>query len=72
VVIPFSAAQTIAATGTSPDVVVTFGGGISKGNFTSTGDSGGTHGKFSSIIAHETNVSPSNDELVSAPPVPVP
>ena len=68
VVIAFSANQTLAAGG-NVTITLAFGGG-KKGNFTSNADSDGTPGKFSSIIAHETNVSPSSDELMNNPPVP--
>jgi prepilin-type N-terminal cleavage/methylation domain-containing protein len=57
--------QTIAANGSSPTVKLTF-----SNNFTSDGGFKSTPGKFSSIIAHETNVSPSSDELISGSPVP--
>jgi hypothetical protein len=65
VVITFSSPVTIAANSTSGLFTIGF-----SSNFTSNGGKTGTPGKFSSIIAHETNVSPSNDELISGSPVP--
>jgi hypothetical protein len=69
VVIALSASQTIAPGASSPTVTLTFDG-VNKGNFTSDGSKDGTPGKFSSIIAHEINFSPSNDELIAGSPIP--
>jgi prepilin-type N-terminal cleavage/methylation domain-containing protein len=69
VVIALSASQTLGPGATSPTVTLNFGG-ANKGNFTSDGSKDGTAGKFSSIIAHEINFSPSNDELIPGSPVP--
>jgi hypothetical protein len=70
VVISLSAAQTIAPGANSPTVTISFDDGTSKPNFTSDGTQNGTAGKFSSIIAHETNFLPANDELIPGSPVP--
>jgi hypothetical protein len=72
VVITLSASQTIAPGATSPKVTISFGSTVNgnKGNFTSDATKSGTPGKFSSIIAHEINFTPSNDELVAGSPVP--
>ena len=69
VVIPLSASQTLAPGATSGTVTLSFGG-KNKGNFTSDGTKDGTPGQFSSIIAHETNFLPANDELIVGSPVP--
>ena len=68
-VIPLSASQTLAPGATSGTVTLSFGG-KNKGNFTSDGTKDGTPGQFSSIIAHETNFLPANDELIVGSPVP--
>jgi hypothetical protein len=70
VVIALSAAQTIAPGAVSPTVTLDFDDGASKANFTVDDTAGGVRGKFTSIIAHETNFSPSDDELVPGSPIP--
>ena len=72
VVIALSAAQSIAPGATSPTVTLDFGDTLSPShpNFTLDGTASGVKGKFSSIIAHETNFSPSDDELVPGSPIP--
>jgi hypothetical protein len=69
VLISFSAAQSIGPGATSPTISLNFDG-KNKGNFTSDGSKDGTPGKFTSIIAHETNFTPSDDELIPGSPVP--
>lgn len=72
VVISLSAAQSIAPGATSPLVTLDFGDTLSPShpNFTVDGTASGAKGQFTSIIAHETNFSPSDDELVPGSPIP--
>jgi prepilin-type N-terminal cleavage/methylation domain-containing protein len=70
VVISLSAAQSLAPGATSPTVTLDFDDGTSKPNFTSDATQNGTPGHFTSIIAHETNFSPSDDELIPGSPIP--
>jgi hypothetical protein len=69
VVISLSASQTIGPGASSPTVTLNFDG-RNKGNFTDDGSKDGTVGHFTSIIAHETNFTPSNDELIPGSPIP--
>lgn len=72
VAISLSAAQSIGPGATSPTVTLDFGDTLSPShpNFTLDGTASGAQGKFTSIIAHETNFSPSDDELVPGSPIP--